>query len=48
VGVCQTALKYHIWHNVLPFKIDFYKKDGQEVYEILSSLGYDISEKNDQ
>ena len=39
-----TALKYHIWYNVLPFKIDFCKKNGQEVYEILSSLGYEISE----
>jgi outer membrane protease len=27
-------------------KLDFCKKDGQEVYEILSSLGYEISENN--
>ena len=27
-------------------KLDFCKKDGQEVYSILSSLGYEISENN--
>jgi hypothetical protein len=27
-------------------KLDFCKKDGQEVYAILSSLGYEISENN--
>jgi hypothetical protein len=27
-------------------RLDFCKKDGQEIYEILTSLGYEISENN--
>ena len=45
-GGKRKALIVGISDYVSLQKLDFCKKDGLEVYEILSSLGYEISENN--
>ena len=42
----ERALVVGISDYVFLQKLDFCKKGGPEVYEILSSLGYQISENN--